>query len=100
MYMRVNIFANMLSQQKADEEQQNNLNGVTEILKFGASLVEGFIALMGQKVIVLIFQSDLTVGAERKPKSIPYIYNRKLKILDFHSYSFRSPSFPSCYQTR
>ena len=49
------IFANMLSQQKADEEQQNNLNGVTEILKFGASLVEGFIALMGQKVIVLIF---------------------------------------------
>ena len=49
------IFLNMLSQQKADEEQQNNLNGVTEILKFGASLVEGFIALMGQKVIVLIF---------------------------------------------
>merc|ERR1711971_1016507 len=39
--------------QKAEEGQQNNLNGVTEILKFGASLVEGFIALLGQKVTFL-----------------------------------------------
>merc|ERR1712203_488220 len=43
---------NTLSQQKTDGDQQN-LNGVTEILKFGASLVEGFIALMGQKVTFL-----------------------------------------------
>ena len=42
----------ILSQEKEDEAQQN-LNGVTEILKFGASIVEGFIALMGQKVIIL-----------------------------------------------
>merc|ERR1712080_300389 len=38
-----------IAQEKVAEEQQQNLNGVTEILKFGASLVEGFIALMGQK---------------------------------------------------
>ena len=68
MYMRVNIFANMLSQQKADEEQQNNLNGVTEILKFGASLVEGFIALMGQKVIVLIFSPIWLWEQKENPK--------------------------------
>jgi len=43
---------NTLSQQKMDGDQQG-LNGVTEILKFGASLVEGFIALMGQKVTFL-----------------------------------------------
>jgi len=41
------------AQEKVAEEQQQNLNGVTEILKFGASLVEGFIALMGQKVTFL-----------------------------------------------
>merc|ERR1712117_922260 len=43
---------NTLAQPKTDGDQQN-LNGVTEILKFGASLVEGFIALMGQKVTFL-----------------------------------------------
>merc|ERR1719278_2062137 len=43
---------NTLSQQNTDGDQQG-LNGVTEILKFGASLVEGFIALMGQKVTLL-----------------------------------------------
>jgi len=43
---------NTLAQQKTDGDQQG-LNGVTEILKFGASLVEGFIALMGQKVTFL-----------------------------------------------
>ena len=44
----------MILQQKTDGDQQN-LNGVTEILKFGASLVEGFIALMGQKVGFVVF---------------------------------------------
>ena len=44
----------MILQQKTDGDQQN-LNGVTEILKFGASLVEGFIALMGQKVGFEVF---------------------------------------------
>merc|ERR1712117_115152 len=43
---------NTVAQENEDEAQQN-LNGVTEILKFGASLVEGFIALMGQKVTFL-----------------------------------------------
>merc|ERR1711981_1198813 len=43
---------NAVAQENEDEAQQN-LNGVTEILKFGASLVEGFIALMGQKVTFL-----------------------------------------------
>merc|ERR1712117_535391 len=43
---------NTVAQENEDETQQN-LNGVTEILKFGASLVEGFIALMGQKVTFL-----------------------------------------------
>merc|ERR1712018_280749 len=42
-----------IAQEKVAEEQQQNPNGVTEILKFGASLVEGFIALMGQKVTFL-----------------------------------------------
>ena len=46
--MYINLYR-MILQQKTDGDQQN-LNGVTEILKFGASLVEGFIALMGQKV--------------------------------------------------
>merc|ERR1712038_900392 len=41
-----------VAQQNTDGDQQG-LNGVTEILKFGASLVEGFIALMGQKVTFL-----------------------------------------------
>merc|ERR1712008_618067 len=62
---------NTAAQEKSDEEQQN-LNGITEILKFGASLVEGFIALMGQKVNFLSkllsdqeFQESIggTVGA-------------------------------------
>merc|ERR1712168_172102 len=43
---------NTAAKERAEEDQQN-LNGVTEILKFGASLVEGFIALMGQKVTFL-----------------------------------------------
>ena len=42
-----------ISSQEKEDEAQQNLNGVTEILKFGASIVEGFIALMGQKVILL-----------------------------------------------
>ena len=52
MFFSSDIYINlyrMILQQKTDGDQQN-LNGVTEILKFGASLVEGFIALMGQKV--------------------------------------------------
>ena len=50
--MKIAVSHHILSQEKEDEAQQN-LNGVTEILKFGASIVEGFIALMGQKVIIL-----------------------------------------------
>ena len=45
-------YTSILSEQERAEEEQQNLNGVTEILKFGASLVEGFIALMGQKVTI------------------------------------------------
>ena len=52
IFLKIAVSHHILSQEKEDEAQQN-LNGVTEILKFGASIVEGFIALMGQKVILL-----------------------------------------------
>ena len=54
MFLKIAVSHHILSQEKEDEAQQN-LNGVTEILKFGASIVEGFIALMGQKVILSHF---------------------------------------------
>ena len=52
--INTSISISMILQQKTDGDQQG-LNGVTEILKFGASLVEGFIALMGQKVGFVVY---------------------------------------------
>ena len=72
----------ILLQEKEDEAQQN-LNGVTEILKFGASIVEGFIALMGQKVILSHFplKSGFLLWIEQKIHLLIVGQILKLKVL-------------------